>query len=238
MTPSSTSGPSRVASSGPSRSGALGGLLAVGLGAASFGFAVFVYAVPYRKAVRDFKVARGELLAAKAEAAGRERELTLLRTDLSNAQQAAGDAVANVRSQTNIMRLAMQEQAKSAPPGAVDVRLDPRSLQLTLAPDYVFSSGGAALSESGAAALKALGRSIGKSASRVIVTAPMGKARVPVELKNDFPSIEALSAERVRVVVKALSHAGVPGNLLWGVSTSGPSGEKDGSVGVEITPSN
>lgn len=223
-------------STGPLKAGAVGGLLAVGLGAASFGFAVFVYAVPYRKAVRDLKMARGELLAAKAEAAGRDRELTLLRGDLSNAQQAAGDAVANVRSQTNIMRLAMQEQAKTAPPGAIDVRLDARSLQLTMAPDYVFAGGGVQLSEAGAAALKALGRSIGKSASRVIITAPMGKSRVPPELAKDFSSTEGLSAERVRVVVKSLGQAGVAANLLWGVSTGGPTGEA--VVGIEVTPSN
>ncbi|MDX2021427.1 MAG: hypothetical protein SF187_14390 [Deltaproteobacteria bacterium] len=238
MTSSSLSGPASDTSSGPLKAGALGGLLAVALGAASFGFAVFVYVVPYRKAVRDLKMARGELLAAKAEAAGHERELILLRGDLSNAQQAAGDAVANVRSQTNIMRLAMQEQAKSAPAGAIDLRLEARGLQLTFASEYLFAGGGAQLSEGGVAALKTLGRSIGRSASRVIVTAPLGKTRVPPELAKDFPSSDALSAERVRVVVKALDQAGVGTNLLWGVSTGGPAGDKDATVGIEITPSN
>jgi hypothetical protein len=216
----------------------MGLLVAVALGAAGLGFAVFAYAVPYRKAARDLKMARGELLAARAEASGRERELTLLRGDLSNAQQAAGDAVANVRSQTNMLRLALQEQSKSAPTGSVELVLEARGLQVRLADDYLFESGGAALSETGMTVLKSLGKSIGKNASRVIITAPMGKSKVPPELAASFPTVEELGAERVRVVQKALSQTPVPTEVLWGVSTGGPHGEKDASVDLEITPIN
>lgn len=216
----------------------MGLVVAVALGAAGLGFAVFAYAVPYRKAARDLKMARGELLAARAEASGRERELTLLRGDLSHAQQAAGDAVANVRSQTNMLRLALQEQSKSAPSGSVELVLEARGLQIRLSDAYLFQGGGAQLSETGTLVLKSLGKSIGKNASRVIITAPMGKAKVPPELVASFPSAEALGAERVRVVQKTLSQTAVPTDVLWGVSTGGPLGEKDASVDLEITPIN
>lgn len=226
--------PAAAATPGPT----IGLLVAVALGAAGLGFAVFAYAGPYRKAARDLKMARGELMAARAEASSRERELTLLRGDLSNAQQAAGDAVANVRSQTNMLRLALQEQAKGAPAGSVDLRLEARGLQLRLSDAYLFVAGGAQLSEEGLAALRSLGKSIGKNATRVIITAPMGKTKVPVELAPTFPTPEALSAERVRVVQKALAQTPVPTSILWGVSTGGPTGDKDASVDLEITPLN
>ena len=229
--------PAVPSSAGTGKAG-VGMLVAVALGAAGLGFAVFAYVVPYRKAARDLKMARGELMGAKAEAAGRERELSSLRGELSHAQQAAGDVVANVRSQTHVLRLALQEQSKSAPPGSVELQLEPRGLQVRLADSYLFADSGAQLSDTGVAALRALGRSIGNGASRVIITAPMGKATVPAELAAKFASSQALSAERVRAVHKILAQSVVAVGVLWGVSTGGPAGDRDAVVDLEITPSN
>ncbi len=215
---------------------AWGQLIAVALAAAGLGFSVFLYVIPYRKALRDLKMARGDLMQEKAEAAGRERELAQLRSDLSDAQRAAGEALVHVRSETAVLRLQLQEQTKTAPPGAVDVQVDARGVMVKLAPPFLFEGGGAALSATGAASLRAMGRAIGKGARRVIVTAPLGHTKVPAEFANSFPKAVEFTAERVKVVVQALSQAGVPVSVVWGVSTGGPNGDKDASIDIEIDP--
>lgn len=213
-----------------------GPLVAVALGAAGLGFAMFVYTVPYRRAARDLKMARGDLMQAQAAVAGLEREMTQLKGDLVKAQQAAGEALVRVRSETAVLRLQLQEQVKAAPEGAVDVQVDSRGVMVKLAADFVFEGGGAALSKEGGSALKAMGRAIGKAASRVVVTAPLGRTRLPAEVAQAFAKPEALVAERVRAVVQALSQAGVPSAVIWGVSTGGPDGGKEPSVALEIAP--
>lgn len=233
VSPAST--PSSVDSGNPGPV-AWGQLIAVALAAAGLGFSVFLYAVPYRKALRDLKMARGDLMQEKADAAGRERELAQLRSDLSDAQRAAGDALVRVRSETAVLRLQLQEQTKAVPPGAVDVQVDARGVMVKIAPSFLFEGGGATLSASGAASMRAMGRAIGKGARRVIVTAPLGRMKVPAEFVKSFPKPEDFTAERVKAVVQALSQSGVPAAVVWGVSTGGPDGGKDASIDIEIDP--
>lgn len=238
MSPSASPAAAPASSADPGKPGLLAWLplVAVALGAAGLGFAAFAYAVPYRKAQRDLKMARGDLLQARADVAGLERELGQLRVDLAEAQRAAGEALVRVRSETAVLRLQLQEQVKSAPTGSVDVQVDGRGVTVKVAADYAFADGGAALSSDGTALFRAMGRAIGKAANRVTVTAPLGRARLSPEVAKAFAKAEDLVAERVRVVVHALAQAGVPTNVVWGVSTGGPDGGKDASVGIEIAP--
>ncbi|MCG5054735.1 MAG: hypothetical protein KA712_17370 [Myxococcales bacterium] len=215
-------------------------LIAVALGAAGLGFAMFVYAVPHRKAVRELKVARGVLMQARADAAGREREIVQLRHDLGVAQQAAGDALSRVRSETTVLRSQLQEQMSSAPAGAVNVEVEARGVSVQLADDFLFVAGGDKLSAEGLSSLRVMGHAIGRGAARVLVTAPMGRAGVPDELSDTYTRVEELAAARVKAVVKALEQAGVPEGVVWGVSVGGPqrasNGTKDALVNIEISP--
>lgn len=211
----------------------IGTVFALAFGCLGVGFGGVTYLVSYGGAIKELKRKRGELLGAQAEAKGRQLELEQLQKDLE-AQGTSGEEIARDRSELAVISAKVQERTRALGHGTVNVKLGGRGLHVTFSEDAVFDGRGPVLARDSEGLLRSVADAIGKSAGRVLVTAPMGDGDLAAWVTANFPTPEDLSSARVRNVVRVLQKAGVPAGVVWGVSTGGPVGNGPATLQLEI----
>jgi hypothetical protein len=232
---------STFSSAGPesnSGSATLGSLVALAAGAAGVGFAAYVLLVPLNKVGRDLKRSQGELMAARADAAGRDKELQQARAALDELEEKSGEAIGRSRSQLASLSAEVESAlAKATLPSPGGVEIAGRRLLVRLDGDGLFDGAGDKLSGDGATLLRDLAKAIAE-AGRVTVTAPMGAGRVPPTLLGTYPKPADLGAARVTAVTTALGKSGPDEQHVWGVTAGGPEGARSepAAIVLEIEP--
>lgn len=210
-------------------------LIAIAVGAAGIGFGGFLYAVPYSRVVRELKRREGEVLSDQAELSAQRRELEQIKHDLVQTRGPANSAEVQWRSSFKVISANILEKLADA---HVTVALDGRRMLVSFPEDSLFEGHGPSLTRPGQAAIETVAQLVGDRAGRMLVSAPMGAARVPRWAQEQYPTPAEFSAARVKSVVRVLTRHGADTGSVWGVTAAGPSNTATGTptLDIEVQP--